>query len=636
MPGPEEPTAAVLAAVIRAALDGIIVTDGAGRVLQFNPAAEAMFGRRRADVLGRSIGELIVPPHLRERHRVGMERYLAGHAPRVIGRRVEMEAMRADGSVFPIELAITDTAVGGERFFTASIRDLSDRTAAEAAIRASEARLSGFMRNAPVGMYLKDAEGRYLVVNPEMSHVFGRPPEAIVGRSAADLLAPAEAAMVQGYDDEVRRTGRATSVEEYLPGLDRYAWTLVVRFPIEVPGETGVHIGGFDIDITGMKRVEEELGRSREALYQSEKLKALGSLLAGVAHELNNPLAVVVGQALMLEEDAAGGPLAERARRIGRAAERCARIVRTFLAMARREAPTRRPVDLAETVRAALTMVDYGLRTAGIEAATDLAADLPSVEGDPDQLHQLVVNLLLNAQQALADHPPPRRIGIVAARSPEGVALEVADNGPGVPEPIRARIFEPFFTTKPPGAGTGIGLAFCHGVAESHGGRIELVDRGPGAVFRLTLPAGAPGRGAAADPAPGPAATEAPVRRALVVDDEPDVAETLAAMLARIGLVGTVTTSGEAARALLADADAGFDLVVCDLRMPGLDGRGLHAWLLAERPDLLPRLAFTTGDALGAGARQFLDAAGRPVLVKPFTPEAVAGLVAQIAPGDVP
>jgi CheY-like chemotaxis protein len=290
--------------------------------------------------------------------------------------------------------------------------------------------------------------------------------------------------------------------------------------------------------------------------------------------------------------------------------------------------------------RAALEIASYGLRTAGVAVRADLAPGLPPLEADADQLHQVVLNLLINAQQALEAAPPPRTLTVRTARAGPGtLVLEVTDDGPGVPAEIRPRIFEPFFTTKPPGAGMGVGLSFSHGVAEAHQGRLELVDAGEGATFRLTLPTGVPAAAAAAAAA---TAAETPPRAAgatgarltaLVVDDEPEVAATLAEFLAGEGHAVEVVLSGEAARRLLEEERGVVDLVLCDLRMPGLDGPALFDWLRRARPDLAARTAFVTGDALGAAAAGFLARSGRPALGKPFTRDAVRRVVAALGAG---
>lgn len=359
------------------------MVDEAGQVVEFNPAAETTFGYARAHVLGRSIGELIVPPHLRKAHADGMARYLAGGAPHVLNRRVEIEAQDAAGRLFPVELSITDVSTGAWRFFAASLRDLSAERRMAAERDDLAARLAAFMEHAPIGMYLKDAEGRYIMANPEFTRVFGLPLDRILGRSAQDLMIPEEAAMVAENDREVLETGQPRTREEHLAGRDAYEWTLVLRFPLWSEAAQEWRIGGFDIDISPLKRAAEEMRQTQDALHQSEKLNALGGLLAGVSHELNNPLAVVMAQAEMLAMQTEGTPLADRAARIRRAAERCSRIVQTFLALARNKPPQRRTFDLHATCDAVLDLLAYSLRSASIAVERRYRPGLPTRRRTP-------------------------------------------------------------------------------------------------------------------------------------------------------------------------------------------------------------------------------------------------------------
>ncbi|HEX8191610.1 MAG TPA: ATP-binding protein, partial [Allosphingosinicella sp.] len=288
------------------------------------------------------------------------------------------------------------------------------------------------------------------------------------------------------------------------------------------------------VDLSDRKRSEEELARSREKLHQAEKLTALGSLLAGVSHELNNPLTIVTAQAALLEELAAGSAMASRAAKVRVAAERCSRIVQTFLAMARQKEPERRIVEIADVLGAALRLNDYPLKTAGIDVSLEIEPGLPPLDADPDQLHQVFVNLIVNAQQSLQEQAGERRLAVRAKSAGEGrLAVDVWDNGPGVAPEIRRRVFDPFFTTKPEGVGTGVGLSFSLGLVEAHGGRLELVDAPEGgACFRVTLDT-ARRPPAAALPAPAAAPSVPAKGAALIVDDEPDVAEVLAVIAER-------------------------------------------------------------------------------------------------------
>lgn len=635
-----------------------------------------------------------------------------------------------------------------------------ERASAEAALRDSQALLAAFMENAPVGMYLKDEAGRYVMANAGMDRIFGRPSAEVIGRTADDLFGTDLREKIAQQDAVAQAQGRAQVAEQHLPNTQDGSWTMVIRFPVDL-GSQGKRIGGFAIDVTEQKQsearlaeserrfraiteahpvavtivrpysgevlvanaafyamvgkaegdiawlnqrshflnehetmrvataaladrhvdhfeavmaradgaafpvalswrwidlegdeaivasfmdltdwkqAEAELERSREALHQSEKLTALGSLLAGVSHELNNPLSVVVAQSVMMEEDAEGTRLASRAAKIRTAADRCAKIVATFLAMARQKRPERRSVDVNAVVRGALELTGYSLRGTGVAVTCALADGLPPVEADADQLHQVLANLIVNAQQALEEVDRERRLSVVTRRGRLSgtVEVEVADNGPGVPEEFRRRVLEPFFTTKPQGAGTGLGLSFSHGVVVAHGGTLEVLETRGGAAFRVTLPASGadaqtPGEVVASLRPEG----DHPRGHALIVDDEPDIADTLAEILEAHGYRVRIAGDGAEAKRQLATRE--FDLVLSDLRMPGMDGPALHAWMKLERPRLLNRLGFVTGDTMGPGAVRFLEASGRPSLAKPFTPQAVRDLVARVRSGtDAP
>ena len=656
---------------------------------------------------------------------------------------LEVELRRADGSPLWALMSARSVTFGGQPAVLTAVTDISDRKRIEEALRASEARLAAFMENAPVGMYLKDLDGRYLLANPEMSKVFARPAPEMLGLTAADTTAGHDAALVAEHDRAVLESGRAQVVEEFAPDLEDYAWSMVIRFPIRDGKGQTIQIGGFHVDIsrqkaieqqlkaseqrfrafaeahpvplfiadldshrvifasppcaellrtplpellagttttiyadpadqpglielvrrqgflnghevhlrradgsefwgaftsklitfegrdavvtaivdlTEPKRIEAELERQRQILHQNEKMSALGSLLAGVAHELNNPLSVVVGHAGLLEELAPDEKTRERAVKIRTSADRCARIVRTFLAMARSKPKQRGPVQVNATIEAAIEIVAYGLRTADIEVVRELAPDLPPVWADGDQLHQVFANLFVNAQQALQNAPGRRRLRITTGYDAVSIWVEVADNGPGIPPEIAKRIFDPFFTTKPQGVGTGVGLSVCHGILAAHDGEISLKSsRGGGAVFLVRLPRSQhEAEAVAADDVAQPRRRG----RILVVDDEPDIGQLLADILERDGHRVERALSG---RDALARLDNGpVDLIISDLRMPDMDGPSLYRRLVSERPELAARMVFVTGDTLGADLTGFLSEIGARVLEKPLDPEEIS------------
>lgn len=369
---------------------------------------------------------------------------------------------------------------------------------------------------------------------------------------------------------------------------------------------------------------------AEQKLHQSEKMAALGSLLAGVAHELNNPLAIVVTQAVLLRETGPDPRTIARAEKIEAAADRCARTVKSFLAIARQRPISLGPVRIDAIVRSALDLTAYGLRSSGIAVVVDLPADLPDVTGDADQLGQVAMNLIVNAQQALQSYEGPCVLRITAEATAEDVRLVVSDNGPGVPEAIKSRVFDPFFTTKPIGTGTGIGLSLCQSIVQQHHGSLALRDSpGGGATFLLVLPRAATSAGPMAADADAHARDEH--ARILIVDDEPEIVEALREIVAP--LVGRVDAAGSGAEALALIDGGRYDLILSDLRMPELDGAGLYAALSDKGGGRPGPIIFVTGDVLDGRIARFLDDIGVPVLEKPFTPSDVRRLVSEALAG---
>jgi CheY-like chemotaxis protein len=315
--------------------------------------------------------------------------------------------------------------------------------------------------------------------------------------------------------------------------------------------------------------------------------------------------------------------------KIRTAAERCARIVRTFLAMARQQQPARGPVAINDVISAALDITAYAVRTSSIELKLKLADNIPLIPADADQLHQVFLNLIINAQQSLQDHSGPRCIRVTSGcnRLTGMIRITVADNGPGIPKHLRARIFEPYFTTKPTGVGLGVGLAVSLGSVEAHGGTLTVdCPTEGGAVFTVALPVCTVD---APNAAPALASKATASRSILIVDDEADIRETLAEILTEAQhRVVTVSSGREALERIGAQH---FDVILTDIRMPDLDGRALYQEIERRWPDRVERVVFVTGDTLASSLREFAAESGRPVLEKPFLPSDVRRIVAEMA-----
>ena len=370
-----------------------------------------------------------------------------------------------------------------------------------------------------------------------------------------------------------------------------------------------------------LRIAHENLERSQEQLIHSEKLSALGQLVAGVAHELNNPLSVVLGNAYLAEGKVKDPAIQRYLTGIREGAERAAQIVRNLLQFARKLTSSREDIEINKLIERVLTLTANAGATQNITIVRDLAPDLAPTTGDPGQIQQVLLNLVTNAFQAMEESGG--RLTVRSRLFGGRLHMEVEDTGPGVPAEVRTRIFDPFFTTKPVGKGTGLGLSVAHGIVSAHDGRIWVEEApGGGARFAVDLPV----RSAAP---PVSNAEELPVphdSRILVVDDEEHVAQVLGDLLEEMGARVEIRNSAREAHDLLVRER--FDLIALDVVMPGENGTDLWRRLHAERPEAAARVVFVTGN-VDPSIQAFIDSTGRPVLAKPYTLKALRALVAR-------
>jgi PAS domain S-box-containing protein len=534
----------------------------------------------------------------------------------------EMEFQQSDGRWF--QFSNQPTRQGG---IVVTRTDITSRKEMERALRESESLVRSILESSPVPVAMtRAADGLVIYESPASRRIFGRMQQSGEASYIRDIYVnPGDR---QRYLEELRKEGTLEGFEVQLRRADgQIIWASLTASLIEYQGEEMIVASAHDL--TERLAVEEQMARQREALYQSEKLSALGALLAGVAHELNNPLSVVVGHAQLMKETASDPRTVERATKIGNAADRCSRIVKSFLAMARQRPPERRAVDLRDIVQATLDVTGYSLRTSNIEVDLQIGPEVPPVWADSDQLNQVVTNIIVNAQQAMMEVSTPRRLTIASRhdKTQDCVVLTLADSGPGIPEEIITRIFEPFFTTKDVGEGTGVGLAVSHRIVEAHDGTIEVESLpGKGALFTVTLPAAQPARSRRPEKTENDATS--PAADVLIIDDEPEVAQMLADILKLQGHRVVTADSGERALGLL--EGRAFDVILSDVRMPKLDGPSLYATLERRAPHLLKRTAFVSGDTLSPSARVFLKRVQRPFIEKPFTLDEVHKLVSDV------
>lgn len=495
---------------------------------------------------------------------------------------------------------------------------------ASAEARAALCFLRGILDEIPVGVLLLNARGRVVHANASERTLSGRDGDGLVGRDFFRELAPhLESEGLGGaYRSGMARGEVEMEAETQLaaPGGNR-----LVRLVIRCHTLDGTPWGV--ILIEDRTRLVQEQERRKRA----ERLASVGELAAGVAHEVNNPLASIKSFAQLLARDVPEGARREALEIIIGESTRIAGIVGELLSFARQQGTAgREPVSLTVVSERVLEMQRYALETAGIQVRRDFMGSLSPVMGEAGSIQQVILNLVVNAEQALSARAGERLLIIRTRESSEGVILSVVDNGPGIPRHLLARIFDPFHTTKE--AGTGLGLGISSTIVRDHGGKIWAEsEEGRGAAFFVQLPRTE--RGARAPvPKPkreAPAAPEHPARslRILVADDEPSLRLAIDLFLSRRG--HTVVQAGDAWEALrMAEASA-FDAALVDARMPG---DGLH---LLERlegvPSLRGRTVLMTGDVGRARTSQGITT-GRPCLTKPFDLDEMAHLLESLAP----
>ena len=518
------------------------------------------------------------------------------------------------------EIVLVATSNGG---FAMAQRDVTRREMADEQEREADAILRQVMEACPANLVMSRLDdGQIIYRSPAAREVLGP------GKKVFEHFA--QRSDLADFVTEILPRGRLDDVSVMLKNTEGETFpALVSSRLIEYRGED-VAVSSL-VDITKEIEMRRMLSAQRERIFETEKLSALGELLAGVAHELNNPLSVVVGHALMLREETDDPEIMRRVEQIENAAERCAKIVKSFLAMAREQQVAKETLDLATLVSQAIDSLREGDAEFDITVDCRLDPALPQLPGDPSQLEQVFTNLLINAQQAIRKARQGGRIEI-DANADSGrnlMVIDVQDDGPGIPANVGKRVFEPLFTTKEVGQGTGIGLAFCHRVLVAHGGSIELIPSDAGAHFRIHLPLGE----AADEPSNSRAPAVAAGNRGtvLVIDDEKDVAALVSEILRRDGYEVTTVHSGEAG--LEACDSVRFDAILVDIKMPGIGGQGFLQGIRARHPELVPRIGFVTGSTMSPETRGFLDNSGCRFLEKPVAPKEVRALAAQLAGG---
>jgi len=640
-----------LRATVEAALESIIIMNARGDITEFNPAAERCFGLRRVDVLGKPLADVLIPERFRDAHRRGLAHYLETGSSHLVGKRIEVVALRGDGSEFAAELAIATAQESHGRIFVGYLRDITERKRAEEKLRESEERYRLLFEMESDAIVVVDVDTlQHLDVNRAAVELYGYTREELLRLKSTDVSAEPESTRTSMHAGSVRAGGGVVRVP-----LRHHRKKDGTVFPVEITANF-FELDGRRImvaairDITERRRAEEDRGRLEAQLRQAQKMEAIGHLTGGIAHDFNNILTSILGYIALGEERQADGGDAKLARYLEQAklsAQRARDLIRQMLTFSRGQRGERKALSLPPILKESVKLLRSTL-PATIELETDLGRAVPPFMMDPVQIEQVLLNLCINARDAMGG-VGEIKVAVDLVDSDETtcascrqrvagrfVELAVHDSGPGIAPEVMERMFEPFFTTKEVGRGSGMGLAMVHGIVHDHRGHI-VVDTSPeqGTVFRLRF-AVAIGAGAGADaaaPNGDPAVRRRPQLkgRVLVVDDEQMVGEFMAELLGNWGLDVVVKHNPVEAEAWFARNPDGADLVLTDQAMPKLTGLELAARLTAMRPGLPVILYTGYGDNITNA--DLARCSVRTLMRKPVEPETLLAVLRANLPG---
>jgi PAS domain S-box-containing protein len=482
-------------AILNSALDCIVTIDHEGCITEFNPAAERTFGYKRDAVLGAKLSGIIIPPSLREQHERGLTRYLAtGEAP-VIGRRIEMIGMRADGSEFPVELAITRIPSDGLPSFTGYLRDITERRRSEEELRRSDAFLAEAQRLSSTGSFSWRVDADEFTWSDELYRIFEFEPAApVTFQQISTRVHPEDMPSVLDIIERARISGNDFEHDHRLQMPDQSVKYLhMVAHCIRDGRRRPEYIGAIQ-DVTHRRLSEEALGKARSELAHVARVTSLGALTASIAHEVNQPLSGIVTNANTCLRMLAADPpniegARETARRTLRDGNRASEVIKGLRALFAKRGSTVESMDLNEATREVIALSLSEFQRNRVILRTELAEDLPPVIGDRVQLQQVILNLFLNAADAMSGvEDRPRHLETRTEREADDrVRLSVKDSGVGFEPQGADRLFEAFYTTK--NNGMGIGLSVSRSIIEGHRGRLWAVpNEGPGATFSFSIP----------------------------------------------------------------------------------------------------------------------------------------------------
>ena len=598
--------------LFESASDLIYTLDRTGGITSANEAACRTIGLPASEVLGRNVTLFIAPADL-DAARGHFESAMRGES-----RRYESRLRRASGEERLMSVTNSPIRHGQEVIGILGIaRDVTDDRARAEALARSEARYTRLVESASDAIMTVDEEGNFTSVNKAMEVATGKARDQLLGRHFTLLLDQSpDRDKLWVVFAEALRGHRHRGEFRWFDARGQLRTGSIMSAPI-VEGDRVT--GGLAVvrDVTDEQTLLQQL-------LQQEKLAAIGQLVSGVAHELNNPLAGIMAfSQLLLASETMDSDQRQAAETIQHEGKRAAKIVANLLTFARQHPPERSLTNLNQVIRDTIALRRYGMQVANVELEVELDDHLPATWADPFQLQQVFLNLLTNAEHAVADNAGTKRITLRSARVGALLLLTVGDNGPGIAAEGRDRIFNPFFTTKPVGQGTGLGLSISDGIIREHGGRIRVESElGAGATFVVELPLV---RTPDEDSAAADDRRLAARRCVLVVGGTDAARHQLHKQLADDGHDVDLAATGDAAIRRVEQRK--YDAVILDLRLPDMSGSRLYGRLIAMAPLVAERVVFLSEPGADAGDLEWVRGTGRAHLVKPFTPQTLAGVL---------
>ena len=602
--GPRLDLLQAAADIVAALPDAVVITGMDRRVLAANEAGAQLLGWQMDNVVGQLIAEHVIAA---ERTHVAAreDKVLAGEPQRYETRIVNHETgEERDVSVSSGPFRVNGALIGT----VATLRDITDPKRAQDTLARSEARYRHLVESASDAIVTLDANGRFTTVNHAAENISGYKREELVGQWFAPMLPDDDLPKALAHFQQAL-SGETGLFESQFYRKDGEVRTISITYSTPQKDEEVLCLIR---DVTDQKMLQEQL-------IQSEKMSAIGQLVSGVAHELNNPLAGISAFAqLLLAEKRFPPDQRTAAETIYSEARRASRIVQNLLTFARQHKAEKIPTAINQVLDDTLELRGYELRVRGIDVRREYDESIPETMADAHQLQQVFLNLITNAEQAMEQRDGHHhRLTVRTRRGSDAIRIEIEDTGAGIPANLIERIFNPFFTTKPTGSGTGLGLSISLGIVREHEGRI-WAENPPqtGARFVVELPITAPRTSGEQTALPHMQSMGSDRLRVLVVDDEASVRVSLQRYLAGKGHEVETTASGEDALVRLKASK--YDAVIVDMRMPDLSGEQLFERLRSNDPAHAERVIFTTGDLVNEQMRRFLDGTGRPCVPKPF------------------